>query len=231
MTDPRDVSANGPGTTRPRAGQGGRPDPAIDPADDAAADAWAREVLRSLDDPPGPFLGPEARAIARRRALLPPAVAAAAVLLAGLGLWSLPPDGRPTLAARGDRTGRVTLGYLVEGEDSSGTTGLRRGRAPAIDPGQRVIFRVDASSAGWACLEEQAPGGWARLLPRDGAGGWHVGPGPALATVSGQVQAFRTDHGAGPRLYRVLLDPADPACAAPIAEATLQLDWLQEDRQ
>ena len=182
-------------------------------------DAWLREVMGELSDPPGPLLGAEARARARRRSLRTPGLAAAALLLLGLSALFVLPRLDRDLAARGARGAAISLDYLVEDHD------VRRTDHRQIQPHQRVIFRVHPSRAGFVCLDEQgADGGWARLLPTDDAG-WRLDAGRHLAAVDDEVQAFRTDLGDGPRGYRALLDPDNPGCAAPVAEARLELDW------
>ena len=183
-------------------------------------DDWLREELGELRDPPGPMLGPEARARADRLSRRRPALAAAALLLVGLSALLLAPRIDRELTARGARDAAISLDHLVEDHD------VRRTPDRQIQPHQRVIFRVHPSRSGFVCLAEQGPGDiWTRLLPQ-GDAGWWLEAGRHLAETGGEVQAFRTDLGDGPRAYRALLDPDDPTCSHPIAETRLELDWL-----
>ncbi len=191
-------------------------------------DAWVREQLARLEDPPGPFLGPEARRRAagrQRRGQL--RALAAMVALGGIAtaltLWQTADDGLLFRARGGAVDPAIELTYLVEvpGSPAERTTEAR------IAADAMVIFRVRTRDGGFLCLDEQGrDGGWSRLLPAADSS-WGAPAGAHLAQVDGEIQAFRSDLGPGRRAYRAVVDPHDPDCSRPSAESTVELEWLE----
>lgn len=192
-------------------------------------DRWDDDALRAafaeLDDPPGPFLGPEARRRAARRTTV--RRLAAAVLLVGLvGVAAVlgAPDDDSSLRARSVPGAAPVLHFdhLVEHGDGS----LDRAGVTTLGLDDLLVFRASASVAGFVCVDEiLADGGEPqRVLPVDEAG-WEVDSRPSNARVDGRPAGFVTDRGPGRRGYRAMLDLEDPACGSPVAEETLWIDW------
>lgn len=97
--------------------------------------------------------------------------------------------------------------------------------SPEIRPTDRVVFGVQGTVTGFACLDEQGPEGWTRVLPPSGRS-WPVRPGRTLFETDGRVQAFRSDFEPGSRPYRLLIHADDPSCRAGLEADLQELTWL-----
>jgi len=189
-----------------------------------------REAFDELQDPAPRATGPEIRAMAvrrrgeRRRILLWGAAAALLLVLWGgaVAFIALSPEedpvgpGRWRGGAAGD--GLVQLDFAVEGPDG----GVVDVVGP-VTPEQRVLFYITTGQEGFLCLEEQTQDGWTRFHPEPG-GSWAVSAGKHWPGGEAPL-SFRTDRGAGGRAYRVLFDPADPACGAATGRDEITVVW------
>lgn len=137
-----------------------------------------------------------------------------------LGLWVLPRVGSPDLAFKGlPGVGSARLTWVVE--DGAA---VRAGDA-VVPAGARVVFAVEGSARGFACVDEESPDGWTRVLPPSGKA-WPVRPGRSLFEAGGSPQAFTTDHGSGPRTYRLRVHPDDASCHGAADLGQWSLRWL-----
>jgi hypothetical protein len=189
-------------------------------------DDQLRELLQARAELPIPSTGDEILAEAARRSRIRASrfragIALAAVLaLAVGGLLLRPPSSDLTARGIEPSTASIELGWLVEG------LGVKRAADPRIGPDEAVIFKIRTTSAGWICLDERVGGEWSRIFPVGDAAPWRIDPGVQLIGDGEVIQSFRSDHGPGERDYRVLQDPADPACSAPVASSRARLQWL-----
>lgn len=188
-----------------------------------------RDVFEELRDPLPRTTGAGIRVLARqrrgaRRRWL--GAAAAALLVAGGATLVMLSLGRPSedplgpgrwrgVAAGG---GAVALDYAVEGP-AGGVIDV----VGPVTHEQRVLFYVTTDGEGFLCLEEQTTAGWERFFPAAGDS-WTVSAGKHWPGGE-QPLSFRTDLGAGRRAYRVLFDPADPACVAPVDTDEITVVW------
>jgi hypothetical protein len=195
-------------------------------------DADLRAAMAVVRDPPGPFGGAEARAMAEARARRERGAAAVLGLgtvgaLAATLLLALLPDGPPpgaiesALRARGAAPPEeLQLDWLVEGET------VRRGMEAAVEPGERVVFRARTAGAGYLCLDEfDGSGQEQRVHPPAGVP-WHVEAGAWMTLRDGRPLGWRPDAGSpGLRRYRLRLDPERPDCSAAAAEVVREIEW------
>lgn len=179
-----------------------------------------RRALRDLENPPGPFLGPEARRRAARGPGRTLAIAAGLALAASVFAIAMPPPAE--LVERGAGTDpAIDLSLLVEGREGDAQR-LVGGR---VEPGHAIIFRVRTRDAGFVCIQEERPSGWATILPSAGET-VEVAPGEQLLASQGRVQAFRTDLGPGVRAYRARFHSASGPCESASADAHVEVEWV-----
>jgi hypothetical protein len=186
---------------------------------DVRFEAQLRRAL--AEDPPGPFLGPEARRRAGRPRATPWLLATAALLVVGAVVGRV--AGPPPLTERGlGADPAIVLGVLLEGRGGA----AQRASDRRVPPEHAIIFDVRVRDASYLCIDEDLGAGrWERVFPAAGAS-WRVQPGRHLPLRGDVVQAFRTDHGPGTRSYRALADPSDPACGHPAAASSVEVRWL-----
>ena len=188
-----------------------------------------RDVFDELHDPASRALGVEIRALARQRRGVRHRwlMVAAAGLVLGVGatvavlsFGGIGDDPQGPGRWRGGAAGGsgVALDYAVEG-----TAGGVIDVVGPVTLEQRVLFYVTTDGEGFLCLEEQTTDGWERFFPAQGDS-WTVSAGKHWPGGE-QPLSFRTELGAGRRAYRVLFDPADPACVAPSGNDEITVVW------
>jgi len=117
-----------------------------------------------------------------------------------------------------DAAGALELAFVVEGEQD-----LLAGSQRSVEPGERVIFTVRTDAPAYACLEERGRGRWERIHPAHGEA-WRVDAGRHWPGGDAPL-AFVTEHGAGSRAYRVLIDPEHAECTAPVGDDVVEVEW------
>lgn len=146
---------------------------------------------------------------------------AAGFTLIFLGLLLLPRLQPADLTMKGaGASADARLTWVVEADGASPHL------ADEIRPGERVIFGVEGTATGFACIDERGPAGWTRVLPPSGRN-WAVAPGRAVFSVDGHAQAFITDLGPGTHTYRLLVHPDDPSCQGGALAGEVGLRWIE----
>lgn len=158
----------------------------------------------------------------REAAMLRRVAAGMSVVTAMLlvGLWLLPRVTPAPLAMKGaGQLGQAKLVWAVEGPGSSPST------VSDVADGAWVVFGVEGTASGFACLDEASPEGWTRVLPPAGRV-WPVAPGRSFFEMDGTPQAFRTELGSGERAYRLRVHPDDASCHGAVDAGQWELRWL-----